>query len=630
MVHGRSRVDWICLLVGAMALIGGLSGCGGGADNAPPPSVATTKVTAPQEPFSKLTSDAKVGEVAAGDVLEVPFILWGGDVATFHANGGLTTKPGTIFAGHGLKLNLAAGDNFSEQVKGYLTGRTPFLRGTFSMLGQASEALNADPRTRPVVFLQMTWSAGDHMVARAGLNTLNDLKPDAGKKRKVALQRRGPHVGMLGDILRTARMGWGEIEVIWTDDVTGPKGPAELFKQDGTVNACFAITPDMIALTGGLDKVGDGKDGTTVGAHVLVSTAHMSRSIADVYACRKDFFDAHRDIVEKFAASYLKACEELLDIKRRAGEKNKDGLAKYQEILGMTKAIYGKEAVPDDAAADGLISDAAFVGLPGNISFFTEKGNLSNFEGKQKVALDIATELRDINSRTEFIKPGFDYEALRRLGGLTGRESPPRGIAPDVKFLPENTIYSFTIRFEPNQSDFPESRYGEEFQRALEQASLFGKAGIAVRGHADPTNLMNSFFKIGRERGDILGDPGDGGEIRLTSGKTLSLKTNQGLVELIEKEDFGGPENPGLRRGVDFLMKLSKDRAETVRKSVASYAKTRDIRLDAGQIRSDGVGILEPAVPIARSNEDMAKNRRVEFRIIKVNVEASNTADFDY
>jgi len=624
MPHGRSRGAWICLLIGPLALIG----CGGNAAPTNPSSPSNAQSAPAQEPFSKLTGDTAVGAVKEGGTLEVPFILWGGDVATFHANGGLATKPGTIFNHHGLDLKLTPGDNFPEQVKGYLSGRTPFLRGTFSMLGQASEVLNADPRTRPVVFLQLTWSAGDHMVSRAGLRTLNDLKPAPGKK-KVALQRRGPHVGMLGDVLRTARIGWGEVEVVWTDDVTGPKGPAELFKKDGTIDACFAITPDMVALTGGLDKEGTGRDGTVKGAHVLVSTASLSRSIADVYACRKDFYDAHRKVVEKFAAGYLKACEELLDIKKRAGEKDKDALAQYKAILEMTKGIYGKEAVPDDDAADGLISDAAFVGLPGNIGFFTEKGNLSNFEGKQKVALDIATELHDITSRTEFIKPDFDYDALRLIGGLTGQSSPPRGFGDDVKFLPENTIYFFTIGFEPDQSDFPESRYGEDFQRALEQASLFGKAGIAVRGHADPTNLMNAVVKIGRGQGAFQGDPGDGNELRLTGGKTLNLTDNRRLVEMIEKEGFGGQENAALRNGVGYLTRLSQARAEAVRKSVVSFANEKGIRLDVSQIRSDGVGVLEPIFPRARSDEQAAKNRRVEFRIIKVAVEA-NTTGFDY
>ncbi len=48
-----------------------------------------------QEPFSKLVGPVTVAPVKPTAPLEVPYITWGGDVPTFHANGGLQTKPGT-------------------------------------------------------------------------------------------------------------------------------------------------------------------------------------------------------------------------------------------------------------------------------------------------------------------------------------------------------------------------------------------------------------------------------------------------------------------------------------------------------------------------------------------------------
>jgi len=234
-----------------------------------------------QESFSKLVGPVKVGEVAASPVQKLPFLTWGGDVATFHANGGLKTKKDSIFDKLGLQVELTPGDDFVGQVRDYVSGKTPYLRGTTSQLGQASEVLNTDPKCQPVVFMQLTWSKGDHMVARSTLRTLNDLG-GAEKKVKIALQSGGPHVGMLDDALKTAGVKWSEIDVIWTKDVTGKNGPAEAFRKDATVDACFVISPDMEALTGGLDKVGKGDKPTVKDAHVLLSTLTMSRSIADV------------------------------------------------------------------------------------------------------------------------------------------------------------------------------------------------------------------------------------------------------------------------------------------------------------------------------------------------------------
>ena len=63
-----------------------------------------------QDLFSSLVGEVPVETVRTGGTIEVPFITWGGDVATFHANGGLKKKTGTIFAHQGLDLNLVPGD----------------------------------------------------------------------------------------------------------------------------------------------------------------------------------------------------------------------------------------------------------------------------------------------------------------------------------------------------------------------------------------------------------------------------------------------------------------------------------------------------------------------------------------
>lgn len=108
--------------------------------------------------------------------VQVPFITWGGDVSTFYANGGLTTAKGTIFDQQGIKVQLVPGDNFVRQVQNYMTGKSPFLRGTFRQVSLASEVINSDPRTKGVVVLQLTWSQGDHMVVREGFKEISDLR----------------------------------------------------------------------------------------------------------------------------------------------------------------------------------------------------------------------------------------------------------------------------------------------------------------------------------------------------------------------------------------------------------------------------------------------------------------------
>ena len=182
--------------------------------------LVTTAGQAQEKRFLDLVGTGPVGSVTQTSPLSAPYITWGGDMATFHANGGLTTKPGSLFLKLGLNLKLTAGDDFVQQVREYRAGRTPFLRGTFHMIGLASEVIGSDPRTKGVVILQMTWSAGDHMVARQPVRTVTDLKG-----KTVALQQGGPHqyspitarLTEIGDKRmfvefhegKGGRMGWG-------------------------------------------------------------------------------------------------------------------------------------------------------------------------------------------------------------------------------------------------------------------------------------------------------------------------------------------------------------------------------------------------------------------------------------
>jgi hypothetical protein len=119
--------------------------------------------------FTNSVGDVKVQPVAQSGVLELPYLTWGADVATFLANGDVDTTSGSIFDQHGLKFKLTNGDDFIQQVKNYMSGKTPFLRGEYTMVGRAAELLNQDPATKPIMILQLSWSAGDHMVGREGI-----------------------------------------------------------------------------------------------------------------------------------------------------------------------------------------------------------------------------------------------------------------------------------------------------------------------------------------------------------------------------------------------------------------------------------------------------------------------------
>lgn len=586
-----------------------------------------------QQKFSSLLGDYKVQPVSSASPLSVPYITWGGDVATFLANGDLQTQPNSIYQKLGLSLKLTPGDDFPSQVKDYLSGKTPFLRGTVHMLGQASEVLGADPRTKPVVILQLSWSAGDHIVARASIKTLNDLKG-----KKIACQQGGPHVGLLYDSLAAAQLAKEDVQIIWTKGLTGPEGAAELFRKDSSIDACCVITPDMLGLTGGFDQKGSGAEGTVEGAHVVNSTQQMSRSIADVYAVRKDWYDANKETVQKFVSGYLKASDELVAM-RKGFEESKKLDDNYKKILSTSQRIFGNEVLPTlEVDAHGLLLDCTFVGVPGQIAFFRDKGNLAGFSQKTTEALDLATKWGYASTRMGFDPPDFEYQKLAALSGVKYVE--PKVIerfsaeaeSADMflgENLDSNTIVSFTINFEPNQQEFSADQYGAEFNRALKAASTFGNARVVIRGHSDPTKTLLDLVKAGMSKGIIrqTGKPGD--YKYFYQGKPLDLNNMKELVDLISKGAFsGGTPDPTVT--MQAAMNLSKSRADKVKEALTSYASSLGVNIDISQITPVGAGVMEPVIAKPKNIDEAKENMRVEFRIVKVDAESIAPGDFDF
>ena len=579
------------------------------------------RVVRAAESFRSLVGAVNVQPVKSGSTYEVPYITWGGDVATFHANGGLKTTRSSDFGSAGLDLRLVAGDDFVGQVKRYLGGQTPFLRGTFRMLGMASEVIGADPRTSPVVFLQLTWSQGDHMVARPSVVTLDQLKG-----KKIALQQGGPHVGMLDDILRSAQLSWKDIRPQWAKELTGDNGPAAMFRRDSTIDACMVISPDMLGLSSGLEAVGTGAEGTVKGAHVAVSTFNMNRSIADVYACRKDFYDAHRDVVEKFAAVYLKACEEIVGLKKKYAS---GGSPKYRQILQLTEKIYGSEVIPNEAEADGLISDCEFVHLAGNRLFFLEKGFSEGYESKSEKALNLAVDQGYAGSRATFVRHDLDYGKLATLGKLTKTELGEAVSFESIDVEEEDTILQFTIGFNPNQTSFSSAQYASEFQRVVDGASLYGNSVFAIRGHADPTRTLRNLVEAGIKK-SLIKRTGTRGNYRyFFRGKTMDLSQTEALVKLIESGAFNGSD-PDPSQTMQAARNLSQQRAEEVKRTIIRFAGTKGLRLNPNQLQAVGEGISDPVIPRPRNVAESRENMRVEFRLLRVKAEAMQASEFDF
>jgi ABC-type nitrate/sulfonate/bicarbonate transport system substrate-binding protein len=527
-----------------------------------------------------------VGAVAPGPV-QLPIITWGGDIATVLANGNAkATARNSIFGKLGLDLRLVREDVFARQLEAYLAGRSPYLRGTLGMINMAMDAANRDSRTKPVVFYQLTWSAGgDALVVKANVRTTRDLRG-----KTVALQAYGPHVDYLSKILADAGMTPKDVTIRWTADLTGgAKSPAAAL-HDPKVDAALVIIPDALALTSN-GTVGTGAEDSVKGARILLSTKTANRIIADVYAVRSDYLQANRAAVEKLVQGLLAGEEALRSLvankASRAAEFKAVMSAAARELLDSPQAI---------ADVEGMYRDAEFVGVAGNAAFFARAENPRSFPTLNKEVQAAFVALGLVARAAPLEHAGWDYRRLGASPDVAAAQPTRRFDADKVASmvarkqtqgkLQEGELFSFEVLFKPNQDRFPAELYSDAFKRVVGLASTYGGAIITVEGHSDP------------------------------------------MAYLRAKRD-GSPDIV-LSRTQQSAKNLSLSRAIAVRDGVIAYAKAQGVSLDPSQFAVVGHGITQPKTGICggdpcppKTEAEWQSNMRVEFRILQVEAEAS-------
>lgn len=528
-----------------------------------------------------------VGAVSDSGALQLPIITWGADIATIHANGdSAVTAPGSVFDDVGLKIELKRQDSFKNQVEAYLRGDSPFLRGTMGMINLAAEELAADPRTKPVVVYQLSWSeGGDALVVTGDIKQASDLKG-----KRIAIQAYGPHVGYMAKVLSDAGLSLKDVTIRWLPDLTATENAPMAALQSGDVDAAFVVIPDALALTSG-GTVGTGAEDSVSGARILLSTRTANRIIADVYAVRSDYLQANRSKVERVVRGLLLGQEATADLFK---SKSSNGTAYDKMITAAAEILLDSPRAVSDT--EGLYADANLVGHAGNVEFFS---NARYPRGLPKLTEELQQAFLAaglIKSRTLLDHPQWDYAALASglsdtaaIEAPTFREDEVASVVARKQqqgTLDEGTLFSFEVFFKPNQNDFSPDLYRQAFEKVIDLASTYGGAIITVEGHSDPMGYLR--------------------------------QKKEGETDLI------------LSRIKQSAKNLSLSRAVAVRDAVMGFAVQDGINLDESQFAVVGHGIAEPATGICgadpcapKTEAEWLSNMRVEFRIVQVEAESS-------
>ncbi|MBN1183115.1 MAG: OmpA family protein [Bacteroidales bacterium] len=513
---------------------------------------------------------------------KVPLITWGGDIATILA------ETDGIFTKNGLNVSLFREDDFQKQVQMCISGETPYLRGTMGMINAASDAFKSTG-TQLVVIYQLTWSeGGDAMVVKSGKN-LNTVKT-------VALQLYGPHMDYAANLFQKAGR-LSSVQFKWlsqltiSDPVAGKiVDPVSAFQSDNSLDAVMCIIPDGLLLTSN-GAVGTGAEGSVKGAQILLSTKTASRIIADVYAVRKDYFDANKSEVMKFIKSLMMAEETLRDILKNKSANQ----SKYRQLMSKSaEMLLGSSQFTSDAEA--LLGDCKFVGYSGNVSFFTGKGTTRNFTTLNSEIQKSFKSLGLLTTSTTLASANWDYNTL--ASGLkyanptttTEQKFDEQKVAKEVEnqimaeateWEEEGTLFVIEINFDPNQSDFPIEKYQKDFAKALDIAETNSGALVVIEGHSDPLGILKA------EKALANNEPGHKSQAEINQMKQR-------------------------------VKSLSLERAQNVRTSFLNYCKKQGVNVDASQFVAVGMGDKSPKYNPPRTNDEWNANRRVIFRIKQV------------
>jgi len=523
-------------------------------------------------------------------VLQLPLIAWGADEAAI-----LADQQG-LFREEGLQVSLFAEDDFAKQVQGVMDGKSPLLRGTLGQINSAAAAFRAAGLDL-VVIDQLSWSVGgDTMVVRGGIHSPSDLRG-----KTIAVQLYGPHMDYVMNILTSAGIKPDEVKLKWFKELTLPKydtkgqivDPVSAFTADSTIDGVMCISPDANTLSSG-GKVGTGAEGSVKGAHVLLTTRTASRVIPDVYAVRSDWFENNRATVQKLEHALLRSREALQDLFANKASQQ----TKYQQLLAKSADLL-LGAPQATADAEGLYGDMELVSHAGNVAFFNAVGTTRNFKVMTDEIQTAFNGMGLMNGRVVLKSANWDYQALASglknvdLASLSVTHFDTKKVAASVEskiktgaeassWEGEGTLFKIEINFAPNESSFPEERYGADYEKALQITQTYGGAVVVIEGHGDPKKINDA-----------------------------------------RAQGVSAPEVSQMEQAVK---NLSLQRAMAVRTSYLAYCKTKSVTVDESQLVPVGMGIKTPKFPVPHTKQEWDANRRVVFLIKNVEAEATEFA----
>ena len=335
----------------------------------------------------------------------------------------------------------------------------------------------------PRIVFQVDWSrGGDAIIAKRGINSINDLKG-----KTVAVTPSTPSQTFLLWMLEAANLTLDDVNIL---EVPSAIDAATAFKGDKNVHAAVVWSPDDVIAT---------RD--VAGSTILQSTREASHIIADVFIAKKSWIDENKDALNDFYEGWMKAAAEI--------NSSSSNRTKAAEIMAV-----GTFFSPDDAAES--INNVRLCNHGDNLNFF---GKNVNYKG-------VTGEALFSKMTKEYVKLGFAKDAYNwrmlayanAIGNaeLFGEEHNAEG---QKKFDPA-TIEDATlpaVASKPVSISFATGKYAlDENSKTIidlqfsDVAKAFANSRIRVEGNTDNVGNKQMNVELSKKRAQVCGQLFDG------------------------------------------------------------------------------------------------------------------------
>ena len=395
--------------------------------------------------------------------------IWVGCAAGLVANGGLDTKPGSIYDGKGLKVSFKIIDDWTEGAAALATGNVDVMLTTADVWAK-DYAQFQDKGFGSRAFYMVDWSRGaDGLIGRQGINSIEDL---AGKT--VAFAPYTPSHFLLWNGLKSSGLGTDQRLEIFSKAVHTKDGiePATLFAQQ-KVDAAVAWDPDMS------DAVAK-----RPGARKIYDTRVANRLIADILVVSDRFAARNPQNLIKFAEGWLEGVNFINEQPARA-----------YTLIGTIKDFN----IPADLAKT-MLGGVRLSDYADNTAFFGTQGSDSDYANIFKMAEEMYREERLIKRVTD-AESSVDRRYIAALSGkfpATSTEAPVEYKAPPKGAVPMATQHR-SIYFETNSAKMSlDSRAVVDEIASFMRA--YGNTVVDIEGNTDSTGSRTYNVQLSKDR----------------------------------------------------------------------------------------------------------------------------------